>query len=661
MNKRLTALNFKGLLLAMVLLAVTLPPLASLAQSTESPTINVQACAFDAGQGRLMIKGANFQKGASVTLMAHAGQVAHGGVKVKGEAKIIVNAVSESDLAGGLDVTVTNPDGSTVTAHLDVTALDTGQLTETDVKQIIAQAVAQAEAAGLKATIAVVDKEGNILGIFQMTGANPEIIIKPPKTGPRVGAGLEGPLPAASRPFGAVLAAISKAVTGSFLSSQGHSFTTRTASFIVQEHFPPGVHFQAGGPLFGVQFSQLLVCSDVNPRAPLGLSADPGGIALYKNGVKVGGVGVEGDGVYTFDDDPSDNDQPVEERVALGATRGFETPPEIQADKIIVNGIRFPFVNTPMPPEVPTPSFDSLPGTVINLEALAPGLAPGIRGAQPSNFSVTTLDPSIPAGRVDSRFAIIGGSALSKGEVKQILVQAAAQAFKTRAAIRQPENSPAEVNITVCDVDGKILGIFSTIDAPIFGFDVSAQKARTAAFFSNANAGTKLRQAGFGNYVDAAAKDGLHLDGSVAFSDRAGGFLSRPFFPDGIDGTEHGPFSVPIETFSPFNDGLQLDLLNTNNGAIRRFLKTLQLTPNDCTGIPGIANGTQIFPGSVPLYKGGTLVGGLGISGDGVDQDDIIATMGSAGFESPPEMRSDRVFVRGVRLPFVKFPRHPDR
>ena len=40
---------------------------------------------------------------------------------------------------------------------------------------------------------------------------------------------------------------------------------------------------------------------------------------------------------------------------------------------------------------------------------------------------------------------------------------------------------------------------------------------------------------------------------------------------------------------------------------------------------------------------------------------DIIATMGSTGFESPPEIRSDRVFVRGVRLPFVKFPRHPNR
>ena len=248
-----------------------------------------------------------------------------------------------------------------------------------------------------------------------------------------------------------------------------------------------------------------------------------------------------------------------------------------------------------------------------------------------------------------------------------MIVQAAAQAFKTRAAIRQPENSPAEVNITVCDTDGTILGIFSTIDAPIFGFDVSAQKARTAAFFSSANAATRLRQAGFGNYVDAAAKDGLKLDGSVAFSDRAGGFLSRPFFPDGIDGTPNGPFSKPIDEWSPFNDGLQLDLvldeyflnilrgINGNAAALNNALSS------PCPSLMEIANGIQIFPGSVPLYKGGKLVGGLGISGDGVDQDDIIATMGSTGFESPPEIRSDRIFVRGVRLPFTKFPRHPNR
>jgi uncharacterized protein GlcG (DUF336 family) len=262
-------------------------------------------------------------------------------------------------------------------------------------------------------------------------------------------------------------------------------------------------------------------------------------------------------------------------------------------------------------------------------------------------------------GRVDSRFfPFKAGSALTKADVETIISQAAQQCIITRAAIRQPLGSAAQVNITVADVDGTILGIFSLPDAPIFGFDVSAQKARTAAFYSSPTAGTRLLAAEggrFAHFVAAANADGLKLDGSVAFTDRAGGFLSRPFFPDGIDGTENGPFSVPIEQFSPFNDGLQVDIISS---AINRIL--CGLTVGSCTDIPGLNNGIQIFPGSVPLYKNGKLVGAIGISGDGVDQDDIIATMGSAGFEAPAEMRSDRVFVRGVRLPYVKFPRHPD-
>jgi len=610
-----------------------------------APAVEPARCSYDRASRKLTIKGSNFQRGATLVLNSSAGPLSHGNIKVKNSRKININDVEESDLRGGVDVSVLNPDGAaSPMVHIEVLVSDDRFLTEDDVKKVIAQAVAQAEASGLKATISVVDGEGNVVGLFKMTGAPDNTTISVPGRGPR--GGLEGAV------VPSALAAISKAVTGAFLSSQGHSFTTRTASFIVQQHFPPGVDFQPGGPLFGVQFSQLLVCSDINARSPLGLSADPGGIALYKNGLRVGGVGVEGDGRYTFDPDPTDNDQPPEELVAVAATRGFETPPEIQGNKIIVNGIRFTFVNTPMPAALSIQAFDQLRGDVLSPPA----------AAAPSRFRVITLDSSIPAGRVDDRFfPFKSGSQLSAGEVRQIIVQAARQAFMTRAAIRQPENSAAEVNITVCDVDGTVLGIFSTIDAPVFGFDVSAQKARTAAFFSNAVAGTALRNAGFGRFVDAAASDGLSLNGSVAFSDRAGGFLSRPFFPDGIDNSDHGPFSVPISDFSPFNDGLQLALLVEGQGAVGKFLRDGTLSPGDCTGIPNIPNGTQIFPGSVPLYKNGRLVGGIGISGDGVDQDDIIAAMGSTGFESPNEIRADRVFVRGVRLPFVKFPRHPNR
>lgn len=53
-------------------------------------------------------------------------------------------------------------------------------------------------------------------------------------------------------------------------------------------------------------------------------------------------------------------------------------------------------------------------------------------------------------------------------------------------------------------------------------------------------------------------------------------------------------------------------------------------------GISGSAefrNGIITFPGGVPLYKNGQLVGGVGVSGDGVDRDEAVAFGGAAGFE----------------------------
>jgi uncharacterized protein GlcG (DUF336 family) len=199
-----------------------------------------------------------------------------------------------------------------------------------------------------------------------------------------------------------------------------------------------------------------------------------------------------------------------------------------------------------------------------------------------------------------------------------------------------------------------VLGVFRQQDAPVFGFDVAVQKARTAAFFSRSDAATTLRAAGFGAYVDRAIADGMRLDGAFAFSDRAIGFLHRPFFPDGIDGSEPGPFSTAMGSWSPFNVGLQLDLVRTN------FLAALSGPVASCSSIPALANGIQIFAGSVPLYKNGVLVGAIGISGDGIDQDDLIAAAGANAFSPPAAIRSDQIFVRGVRLPFLKFPRSPN-
>jgi hypothetical protein len=153
-------------------------------------------------------------------------------------------------------------------------------LSSAEVGTVIAQAAAEARARGAAATIAVTDRVGNVLAVFAMPGAAATARIPSAPDGSNNDAkGLA--IPGAG-------AAIAKAITGAYLSSSGNAFSTRTASFIVQEHFPPAPTTAGleSGPLFGVQFSQL-PCSDLAARAsdgligpkrsPLGLAADPGG------------------------------------------------------------------------------------------------------------------------------------------------------------------------------------------------------------------------------------------------------------------------------------------------------------------------------------------------------------------------------------------------
>ncbi len=517
-------------------------------------------------------------------------------------------------------------------------------LSATDVQRIISQAVSKAVVMNVPVTVSVTDKEGNLLGTFAMTGAPSTTLIR--SVG-RAGQGLE------NISVSAAAAANSKAGTAGIFSTGGNAFTTRTASFIIQEHFPPGIDNRPGGPLYGVQYSTLL-CSDIAIAGlPLGLSGDPGGIPLYKNGVAVGGIGVEGDGLYTVDRIPTDSDQTAEEIIAVYATTGFESQTLIRADNILVEGIRLPFANVESPAAVPLIPFGSLPGVVTAPVIAAPAsdFVPGSLGGVSGQFS--------------SRFPVVAGSALSVADVNHILGSAVALSDRVRAAIRQPIGSNARVTIAVVDTDGDVLGIFRQLDAPVFGLDVSVQKARSSNFFARSDTGTKLSAAGFGSYVARANSDGIGLNGATAFSDRAIGFLHRPFFPDGINNTAAGPFSTQIADWSPFNDGLQLDLIRTALLSPPMMCRTAAyekrsvLPPCPCTTIPEIRNGLQIFAGGLPIYRNGVLVGAVGVSGDGIDQDDIIAAAGADAFSPSPAIRSDQIFVRGVRLPFLKFPARP--
>jgi uncharacterized protein GlcG (DUF336 family) len=561
-------------------------------------------------------------------------------------------------------------------------------LTVADVQQVIAQAVAEAQARGAKATIAVVDRVGNVLGVFKMNGAAATFTIQ---GGRGAVGGLEGISILPSQ-----LAAIAKAITGAYLSSEGNAFSTRTASQIVQEHFNPRENQQPGGPLFGVQFSQLS-CSDVNlqtgagtigpKRSPLGFSADPGGLPLYKNGTVVGGVGVIADGIYSLDLNIIDIDVDLDELIAIAGGSGFSAPTDRRADRITVDGRTLRYVDSETLASNPAtaPAFaviNNVAGVLVNVPFYGgnPIVAGVAFGTPASGFRPSTDPAFAPLGAyvlVDivnvPRFSPRAGTdgLLTRAEVTQILQSALDVANRARAQIRVPLGSAAQVSVTVVDTAGEILGLVRSPDAPIFGTDVAVQKARTAAFFSSVNAAAELAAlppaiAAYAAAMKSFLNDPTALANGIAYSNRAVGNLARPFFPDGITGTANGPLSKPYANWSPFNDGLQLDLI------INKLVASLAAGDNGtgCTGNTRLKNGIQIFPGSMPIYRGSQLVGAIGVSGDGIDQDDMVSFLGLANAgkilntgiaNAPPAIRADNLAPQGegTRLRYVNCPQAP--
>ncbi|MGH8372736.1 MAG: heme-binding protein [Gammaproteobacteria bacterium] len=582
-------------------------------------------------------------------------------------------------------------------------AITAQSLTTTNVGKVVSQAVQEAAARKQPATIAVVDRSGNVLAVFQMNGAKDPIRIA---SGRNVQGGLEdiNVVPAS-------LAAIAKAISGAYLSSDSNAFSTRTASQIIEEHFDPGELGQPGGPLFGVQFSSL-PCSDLATRyggagpgagpqrSPLGLAGDAGGFPLYKQGILVGGIGVMADGVYGIADTSTDTDD-TDEYIALAATSGFDAPDAIRADRITVNGLSLHYSDASIAalarnPAGATPfsAINNSVGQLLTVTGYSDGQlhagtsfntsGSGVR-ADAQEFPgldayVLVDDSNTP--RFPPRAG--GDGLLSLTEVHTILADALGVASEARSQIRRPVNSAANVSISVVDTQGQVLGVVRSADAPVFGTDVSLQKARTAAFNSSAAAAAALQGAPDAAYLANGEHSPLRnyvtavraflgvptalADGAYAFSDRAGGNMARPFFPDGIDTEPNGPFGKPLNAWSPFSTGLQEDLVN--NAIIQHIVYVLGGGADviqNCTSISQIANGIQIFPGSVPIYRGKQLVGGIGVSGDGVDQDDLIAFMGlyraaqSLGTvnEAPVAMRADQLSHQGVHLRFVQCPQAP--
>src|SRR5262249_3562994 len=172
-----------------------------------------------------------------------------------------------------------------------------------------------------------------------------------------------------------VVDAIAKAGTAAFLSSDENAFSSRTAGFIVQQHFPPGIRNRPPGPLVGVNFSNLSF-SDVNRfkepgtydplafggggtnGAPItgnnlaalsGLAGSPGGVPPYKNGKLIGGVGAAVSGNPPIpalaDIQMTAKQKPdLDEDVALAGQISFEPTRRIFGSDVFIDGIRVPYV-----------------------------------------------------------------------------------------------------------------------------------------------------------------------------------------------------------------------------------------------------------------------------------------------------------------------------
>ena len=174
-------------------------------------------------------------------------------------------------------------------------------------------------------------------------------------------------------------------------------------------------------------------------------------------------------------------------------------------------------------------------------------------------------------------------SPLSSAEIDQILSQGVAQANKETSLFRP--GATTQMHVAIVDRSGRLLGFRSMDDAWEGSKDIAIAKARTAAFFSS---------------------------NQNALTSRTIGVLSQAHFPTAMD------LAGPLWGIG-----------NSNQQGI--------------TGSPDTRNGLITFPGGVPIYKNGALIGGVGVSGDGVDQDEAVAIKAAAGFDAPAAIRVNTV------------------
>jgi uncharacterized protein GlcG (DUF336 family) len=435
--------------------------------------------------------------------------------------------------------------------------------------------------------------------------------------------------------------AVGLARTGAFFSNDQAPLSSRTVRFISGVHFPPGVARAPNAALYGIENTNR-GCDLRVPFAPgkavpparslAGGRCDAGAVAGCGTGpvtgkpqpddgtppgraagpdptavpVDPGGLPVfrggdaliGGIGVALVAGPAGDGRAEFAALSALAAT-GF-LPAPAPPGQVFIDGIRLPFVE----------QVDRPPGAPAGAPAAGPlAIGPHHGACAPAGDLVAPRDP--PAA---------SGGPLTAADAARVVAQAVAAANRTRAVIRLPIGSRARMAVAVSDLDGEILALHRMADATVFSIDVAVAKARNVVWLSTPS-----------GKVDVP---GLSADSAV--TNRTVGFGAQPLFPPGIDGSGEGPF------FDLFRRDLARPCSTGFDPA----------SPN--------RNGTVFFAGSIPLYLDGQLVGGLGVSGDGVEQDDYVAFQGAEGYRPPEALWANRDFIRGVRMPFLKFPRNPE-
>lgn len=518
----------------------------------------------------------------------------------------------------------------------------TPPLCASEVQAIIARATSVLD---MPMVVAVVDRVGNPLGVFRKTNAPEQVF------GNFAGEAL---LNKSKRD--AVEVAISLARTAAFFSNDQAPLSSRTVRFISGVHFPPGVMFTPNAALYGIEntnrgceFNVPFNDGKEVPRAKalnglpcnssdrsgcsLGITTgkfdffdsdsnavNPGGIPLFKGNTIVGGVGVVGD----FSGD-------VAEAVALVAaflppgTNVLSVPAFFTKDlreRVFIDGIRLPFVNIDVPKAVKILTKGQLPaGLKLDPAPTGDMLVTPRDGQCFDRLENNGVCRAAPEGYLIGPMA---GTKLTQGEVRGIVQNALNTANRTRAVIRFPRGSRTKMMISVADVDGKLLAVFRMPDATIFSIDVSTAKSRNVVYFSSHDPNVRNDLPG--------------VPEATSISNRTLSFGAQPFYPPGIDTSGEGPFFRSLyipDSLTPCTQGSQTANLNQS--------------------------GIVFFPGSLALYRNGEVIGGLGISGDGVEQDDYVTVGGAVSFDPPDTIRADQVFVRGVRLGYIKFPRNPEK